>query len=94
MTARRGYIIIRTEVISIARKRANGDGTIRQRKDGRWELIVTLGRDPGTGKLIRKSHYCKTQKEASQLLRKLSSQIDEGTYVEPSRLTVRGWLEI
>ena len=78
----------------IAKKRANGDGTIRQRKDGRWELVVTVGRDPGTGKLIRKSHYCKTQKEAAQLLRKLSSQIDDGTYAEPSKLTLRGWLEI
>lgn len=54
---------------------------------------MSLGRDPGTGRLIRKSHYCKTQKEAAQLLRKLSTQIDEGTYTAPTKLTLRSWLE-
>ena len=36
------------------RKAANGSGTIRLRPDGRYEGIYTVGRDPGTGKLIRK----------------------------------------
>ena len=47
-------------------KRANGEGNIRQRKDGTWEARVTTGRDPGTGKLIRKSYYGKTQGGGSQ----------------------------
>ena len=34
-------------------RRAQGEGTIRQRKDGTWEARYTLGRDPGTGKQIR-----------------------------------------
>lgn len=76
------------------KKNANGDGTIRLRKDGRWELILSVGRDPGTGKLKRKSYYFDTQREAAQHRRKLSSQVDEGTYTEPSKLTVRGWLDI
>ena len=35
-----------------AGKRANGDGTIRQRKDGLWEARFTVGTDPGSGKPI------------------------------------------
>ena len=36
---------------------AQGSGTIRQRKDGRWEARYTVGRDPGTGKQVQKSVY-------------------------------------
>lgn len=32
------------------KKRANGEGNIRKRKDGRWEGRFTAGRDPETGK--------------------------------------------
>ena len=40
---------------------ANGSGTQpRLRADGRWEVKYCAGRDPGTGKLIRKSLYGKT----------------------------------
>ena len=31
----------------MAKKRANGDGNIRKRKDGRWEGRYVVGRDPG-----------------------------------------------
>ena len=34
----------------MAKKRANGEGSIRKRKDGRWEGRYTAGRDPDTGK--------------------------------------------
>ena len=37
----------------MAKRRANHEGTIRQRKNGLWEVIVTIGRDPVTGKLKR-----------------------------------------
>lgn len=36
---------------------AAGAGTIRQRKDGRWEARYTTGRDPGTGKQVQRSVY-------------------------------------
>ena len=32
------------------KRRANGEGNIRKRKDGRWEGRYTVGRDPETGK--------------------------------------------
>ena len=36
----------------MAKRRANGEGSIRKRKDGRWEGRYTAGRDPVTGKTI------------------------------------------
>ena len=39
----------------MAKRRANGEGSIRKRKDGRWEGRYTAGRDPVTGKVDRKS---------------------------------------
>ena len=39
----------------MAKKRANGEGSIRKRKDGRWEGRYTAGHDPNTGKTIYKN---------------------------------------
>jgi len=75
-------------------KRANGEGCIRQRKDGTWEARVTTGRDPGTGKLILKSFYAKTQAEVRKKLTASAHNLDEGTYMEPSKMTVGQWLDI
>lgn len=72
---------------------AQGDGTIRQRKDGTWEGRYTTGRDPGTGKQIQKSVYGKTQAEVRKKLKQITAAIDEGTYSEPSKMTVGQWLD-
>lgn len=42
-------------------KRANGEGTLRRRKDGTYEGRVVLGYDPKSGKTIKKSVYGKTK---------------------------------
>lgn len=77
------------------RKRApNGNGTVRQRKDGRWEAIYTVGRDPGTGRLVRKSVYGDNEQEVAKALRKATAAIDENAYVEPSKLPLSKWLDI
>ena len=75
-------------------RNAQGGGTIRQRPDGRWEARYTVGRDPGTGKQIQKSIYGKTQKEVRQLLQQATTAIDEGSYIQPSKMTVGKWLDI
>ena len=77
----------------MATKKANGSGTIRKRADGRWEGKYTLGYDPKTGKLIRKSVYGKTQKEVRLALSKIVSEMDSGTYAEPSKMKVSQWLD-
>ena len=73
---------------------AQGNGTIRQRKDGRWEARVTVGRNPSTGKQIQKSIYGKTQAEVSRKLRELCKEVDDGIYKEPVKYTVKDWAEI
>lgn len=54
----------------MAKKRANGEGSIRKRKDGRWEGRYTAGHDPTTGKTIYKNVLGKTQAEVKEKLKK------------------------
>ena len=54
----------------MAKKRANGEGNIRKRKDGRWEGRYTAARDPSTGKPIYKSVLGKTQGEVKEKLKR------------------------
>ncbi len=78
------------------RKRAvNGSGMQpRLRKDNLWEMRVVIGRNPQTGKLMRKSVYAKTSAECSRKSRELSVSVDKGTYKEPCKLTLGEWLDI
>ena len=75
-------------------KRANGDGSIYQRKDGTWRVRVTVGRDTGTGKPLYNDSYHKTQKAAREHLRQITAALDKGTYQAPSRMTVNEWLDV
>ena len=52
------------------KRRANGEGNIRKRKDGRWEGRYTVGRDPETSKAIIKNVLGKTQAEVKEKLKK------------------------
>ena len=45
----------------MAKRRANGEGSLRKRKDGRWEGRYTAGTDPVTGKAIIKNVLGKTR---------------------------------
>ena len=80
----------------MSRKRnVNGGGTKpRRRPDGRWEGRVTVGRNPATGRLISKSVYGKTATECQKKMVALINEVNEGTYTEPSKLTVAQWLDI
>ena len=53
----------------MAKKRANGEGNIRKRKDGRWEGRYTAGRD-ANGKAIYKNVLGKTQAEVKEKLKR------------------------
>ena len=67
----------------MGKKRANGEGNIRKRKDGRWEGRYTAGHDPETGKAIYKNVLGRTQAEAKT---KLKAAIEDEGYFQ----TVRG----
>ena len=53
-----------------------------------------MGYDPGTGKQIQKSITGKTQEEVAQKLKQMSLDVDNGTYQEPSKMTVGEWLDV
>ena len=53
----------------MAKKRANGEGNIRKRKDGRWEGRYTAGYDSKTGKRLIKNVLGKTQAEVKEKLK-------------------------
>ena len=78
----------------MAKRRANGEGNIRKRSDGRWEGRYTAGRDPETGKAIYKNVLAKTQKECKV---KLQRAIDENAKVDMIRAeqyTVGQWMDV
>lgn len=70
-----------------------GTGTIRQRKDGTWEGRYITGKNPATGKAIRKSIYAKTQGEIVEQLRQIQTDLKNGDFKEPSKMTVTAWLD-
>ena len=75
------------------KRRANGEGSIKQRADGRWEARYTLGFNPKTGKPVRKSIYGKTKKEVAAKLVKTLAEIADGKHYEPTKMLLRDWLE-
>jgi integrase len=71
-------------------KRAHGEGTITQRKDGTWMGQVSLGYSED-GKRQRKTIYGKTQKEVRAKLDELKQQAASGSLSLP-KLTVKEYL--
>lgn len=72
-------------------KRGQGEGTISKRPDGTWWARITVGRTPD-GKQKRKAFYGKTRKEVQEKLTAALNDINTGTYIEPSKMTVEQWL--
>ena len=78
----------------MAKKRANGEGSIRKRKDGRWEGRYTAGHDPATGKTIYKNVLGKTQTEVKE---KLKRAIEDSAKLDMSKVgqyTVGQWMDV
>lgn len=83
------------------RKAASGSGTIRKKEIVRngtkytyWEGRYMAGRDPLTGKPVRKSITGKTQKEVAQKLREVVSSGADSAYNPNSGITVGKWLNL
>ena len=76
----------------MAKRRANGEGNIRKRSDGRWEGRFTAGYDPESGKRIIKNVLGRTQAEVKE---KLKVAIAEGQRLDISKTgnyTVASWV--
>jgi integrase len=73
-------------------------GHVRQQGKGSWELKFDLGRDPLSGRRITKyATFRGTKRKAQEELTRLLAHRNEGTYVDPTKMTVaaylRHWLE-
>ena len=78
----------------MAKRRANGEGSIRKRKDGRWEGRYTAGYDPDTGKRIIRNVLAGTQAEVKEKLRRC---IEDSQYVDAAQArqyTVGQWMDV
>jgi integrase len=76
----------------MAKKRGNGEGTISQRKDGRWEGKLTIGYDPQSGKTKRSTFYGKTRQEVRSKMDDVKVQMKLGSYVQNNKINVGDWL--
>lgn len=76
----------------MAKKRANGEGSIRKRSDGRWEGRYTAGYHPETGKRIIKNVLGKTQAECKAKLKKAIEESQSLDVGRADEYTVAAWL--
>lgn len=74
----------------MSRKRANGEGSVGKRKDGRWEARYTVLTPDGPR---RKAVYGRTRAEASKKLAKALADRDGGLFFDAGNLTVGGYLD-
>ena len=78
----------------MAKKRANGEGSIRKKPNGRWEGRYTQGIDPSTGRAIQKSVSARTQAECKEKLAK-AIRDNRGIPVNHDEdYTVAGWCRL
>ena len=78
----------------MAKRRANGEGNIRKRSDGRWEGRYTAGRDPETGKTVYKNVLGKTQAEVKAKLKQAIQENTEVDTLKAAQYTVGQWMDI
>ena len=76
----------------MAKKRANGEGNIRKRKDGRWEGRYTAGYDSKTGKRLIKNVLGKTQAEVKEKLKAALEEVKDIDVTRAEDYTVATWL--
>src|SRR5437870_7620468 len=69
------------------RLRGHGEGTVYQRKDGRWVAEITLEDHS------RKQFYGKSKKEAQEKLRLAINQQKQGTLITGPQQTMKDYLE-
>ncbi|WP_197381449.1 tyrosine-type recombinase/integrase [Mycolicibacterium mengxianglii] len=72
-------------------KRANGEGSVRQRSNGRWEGRVSHI-DPVTDERKSASVYAATATECRKKLRAVRQRIEEGAPAKDAPDTVGSWL--
>ena len=78
----------------MAKRRANGEGSIRKRSDGRWEGRYTAGRNPETGKAIYKNVLGKTQAEVKAKLKAAIENSANLDVIKAEQYTTGQWMDV
>ena len=78
----------------MGKKRANGEGSIRKRKDGRWEGFYTASYDPATGKQKIKNVLGRTQAEVKEKLKKTIADSQRLDMNRSGTHTVKSWVQM
>jgi hypothetical protein len=73
--------------------REQGQGHLRQRGAKSWELKFDDGRAPSGKRIVRYVSFKGTKREAQAELNRLLNRRNEGTYVDPTKMTVAEYLE-
>lgn len=74
-------------------KRANGEGNIRKRKDGKWLVTFPTGLYKENGKREFVYKYCLTQAEAAEELRKLQAEKGMGVNQAKAVIKTGDWID-
>lgn len=77
----------------MAKRRGNGEGSLRQRPNGTWEAAVMVGFNPVTGARNIKHFYSKTRAGAKQKMQDYLVARSRGLDMD-SDYTVSEWLDI
>jgi len=75
----------------VSGRKVNGEGSVYQRKDGRW--VASAYVPVAGGKVRRVSSYTTTRTEANKMLRKLIEQAERDAPVAPASLTIAAFLD-
>lgn len=63
-------------------------------KGKKYKIVIEAGRDPATGLRRRITRTISGRKHTAELEEvKIMEQLEQGTYVEPKRITIRSWLD-
>ena len=76
----------------MAKRRPQGDGTIRKRSDGRWEARIIIGHK-NDGSPMYKSAFAKTHKSALKQLHQLLDLYRDVDLTEECRMTLGEWMD-
>lgn len=77
----------------MAKRRSNGEGSIRKRRDGRWEGRYTAGINPETGKQVFKNVLGKTQAEVKEKLAKALAENQKLDFTKQGKYNVAQWMD-
>lgn len=76
------------------KKRGQNEGSIRQRKDGKYEVRITAGIDFEKGTVKRVSFYANSKTEANKILKEEAYKFLNCNYVDVAKMTTYQYLKL